>query len=227
LINYYENYSVNKESDWKERLGEDLNWTLSFDKYKESETTKHVHRLHPYKGKFIPQLVEYFLDEKTDNFKQQVYFRPGDIILDPFSGSGTTMIQASELGMHAIGIDVSAFNAMIGNSKVSKYDLSDIQNETKRITDALKKFLVNTNTIEFETKLLEELYKFNSEYFPVPEYKYRLHNGDIDEKKFGAEKEKLFLPIYYELVKEYKIQLKQNKSLTFLDKWYSQHIREE
>ena len=55
----------------KERLGNDLNWALSFDQYREAETTKHVHRLHPYKGKFIPQLVEYFLDQHTDNFKKK------------------------------------------------------------------------------------------------------------------------------------------------------------
>jgi len=68
LENYYKSHYHTKENKWKRRLGNDLNWALSFSEYKESETTKHVHRLHPYKGKFIPQLVEYFLNFHTDEF---------------------------------------------------------------------------------------------------------------------------------------------------------------
>lgn len=56
LIRYYDSFNGRKEVQWKNSLGKDLNWALSFDQYKEAETTKHVHRLHPYKGKFIPQI---------------------------------------------------------------------------------------------------------------------------------------------------------------------------
>jgi hypothetical protein len=90
LIDYYENYQ--RETVYRKKLGNDLNWALSFEQYKESETTKHVHRLHPYKGKFIPQLVEYFLDNHNDDFKTETFFKPGDIVLDPFCGSGTTIV---------------------------------------------------------------------------------------------------------------------------------------
>ncbi len=72
LKNYYE--SLSKEKEWRKILGEDINWHLSFIKYKEAERTKHVHRLHPYKGKFIPQLVEYFLDSHTDEYKKEVNY---------------------------------------------------------------------------------------------------------------------------------------------------------
>ena len=86
LRRYYDSYNGKRELHWKKRLGKDLNWALSFDNLREKDTTKHVHRLHPYKGKFIPQLVEYFIDSHINDFKKEVYFKKGDIILDPFSG---------------------------------------------------------------------------------------------------------------------------------------------
>ena len=71
LKKYYDSYNGKREASWKKNLGDDLNWTLSFDNLREVDTTKHVHRLHPYKGKYIPQLVEYFIDTHTDDFKKK------------------------------------------------------------------------------------------------------------------------------------------------------------
>ena len=227
LRNYYNSFHGDRELSWKKKLGNDLNWHLSFDHLREKDTTKHVHRLHPYKGKFIPQLAEYFLDSHTDDFKKEVYFKKGDIVLDPFCGSGTALVQSNELGMHAIGIDISSFNALISNIKTDSYDLIALGRETQGITRELAKFIVDSNTVKFEAKLAEQLAVFNNKYFPSPDYKYKLEKGKINEDQYGRDKEKEFLPIYKKLILEYDIKLSQKKNEGFLDKWYLQHVRSE
>ncbi|MBI3755955.1 MAG: hypothetical protein HY265_07335 [Deltaproteobacteria bacterium] len=110
---------------------------------------------------------------------------------------------------------------------MARYDMADIQNQISRISKTFKEFLSDSHTLEFEEKLLKELYRFNNKYFPVPDYKYKVKRGEINEDKYGAEKEKEFLPVYNKLVRDYNIKLRQDKADSFLDKWYSQHIREE
>ncbi|GMG95524.1 DNA methyltransferase [Tepidimicrobium xylanilyticum] len=192
LIKYYDSYLGKREINWKKQLGYDLNWELSFDNLKESDTTKHVHRLHPYKGKFIPQLVEYFLDDHIDDYKKEVYFRKGDIVLDPFCGSGTTLVQANELGIHAIGVDVSEFNAFISNAKIGKYDLQRIKRESDRILKMLSQRATALKILEFEEELSTRLSEFNSEYFPSPEFKRKVRNKEIDAKNMEGKKKKCF-----------------------------------
>ncbi len=104
---------------------------LGFHDVPEHQRTKHVHRLHPYLGKFIPQLVEWFLAR---------YFRPDDVILDPFMGSGTTLIQGNEMGMHTVGVDISPFNCLIAKVKAEKYDVAKAQREILDIERRVAEF---------------------------------------------------------------------------------------
>ncbi len=227
LKKYYESWRGKREIDWKKQLGDDLNWALSFDNLREKDTTKHVHRLHPYKGKYIPQLVEYFIDSHTDDFKKEVYFKTGDIVLDPFLGSGTTIIQALEMGIHSVGIDVSEFNCMIASCKATNYDHDYLQKAVKKMLSAIDTFEHDNRIQEFETELLAELAKFNNKYFPGSDFKYKINQGNFNEKKFSSEKEKEFLPTYQKLLKKYSVKLKQDKNESFLDTWFMDNVRKE
>lgn len=109
----------------------------------ERERTKHVHRLHPYLGKFVPQLVEIFLRK---------YFKSGQTILDPFCGSGTTLVQANELGINSIGADISAFNVLLCRVKTAKYDIDIVQ---KEILDILEKVRSATKKNDRQLRLIE------------------------------------------------------------------------
>lgn len=111
----------------------------------ERERTKHVHRLHPYLGKFIPQLVEIFLRK---------YFAPGHTVLDPFAGSGTTLVQANELGINSVGYDISAFNVILMRAKTRRYDMKQVKNE---ILDILQRVENVSRVDEYQPTLWKVL----------------------------------------------------------------------
>lgn len=232
LKEYYDEFVVKKQEAWKKRLGEDLNWNLSFAHLRESDTTKHVHRLHPYKGKFIPQLVEYFLNSHINTFKKKVFFKPGNIILDPFMGSGTTLIQSSELGMHSIGIDVSEFNCLMSKVKLDDYDIFKLNYTTKNLLSQTKLFSNETFDDSFDDELKERLNEFNKKHFPNPEFKNKVKKEKINEKEYGKEKLKQFLKendkFFEKNGTKDKSNLYNEKDMnTFLSKWFSKRVRQE
>jgi len=94
----------------------DLSW--SEEALPQVQRTKHVHSLHPYLGKFIPQIVEVFL---------QRYFKPGQRLYDPFVGSGTTLVEANAFGASAVGCDISAFNCLLAQVKTRQYSLGSLE----------------------------------------------------------------------------------------------------
>jgi hypothetical protein len=106
----------------------DLELSWSERELPERERTKHVHRLHPYLGKFIPQLVEELLRRHVP---------PGGSVLDPFAGSGTTLVQSLESGHPATGTDLAAFNCLLMRVKTARYNLFTLEHDLR---DALARF---------------------------------------------------------------------------------------
>jgi len=107
-------------------LDVELSW--SERELPERERTKHVHRLHPYLGKFIPQLVEELIRR---------HVAKGGRVLDPFAGSGTTLVQALESGMNATGVDLAAFNCLLMRVKTRSHNPFMLEHDLR---DALARF---------------------------------------------------------------------------------------
>jgi DNA methylase len=107
----------------------DLSW--SERDLPERERTKHVHRLHPYLGKFVPQLVEALLERHLPRARH---------VLDPFAGSGTTLVQALESRRDATGVDVAAFNCLLMRVKTAEHNLFTLERELRDSLRRLERF---------------------------------------------------------------------------------------
>src|SRR5213593_4237083 len=117
----------------QDALYADIDLALSWSERElpERERTRHVHRLHPYLGKFIPQLVEAMLER---------YVPSGGRVLDPFAGSGTTLVQALESGYDAAGVDIAGFNALLMRVKTGRYDLPALECELRDVREHVAAF---------------------------------------------------------------------------------------
>lgn len=72
-----------------------------------------THWFYPYKGKFHPQMIRALLGI--------IGLGPGDTVLDPFIGSGTTAVEAQLLGINCIGVDISPLCCLISRVKTQSW----------------------------------------------------------------------------------------------------------
>lgn len=85
---------------------EQLNWD-----FVNANTGYLTHSIHPYPAKFIPQIPNMLIQELSSF---------GETILDPFCGSGTSLVEARRLGRHAMGVDANPLACLISRAKASQ-----------------------------------------------------------------------------------------------------------
>lgn len=93
------------------------------------DQTSMTHGLHKYPAKFFPELPRWFISR---------YSKKGDFILDPFTGSGTTNVEALLLQRHSVGIDADPFSQYLSKVKTTPVD----EKELLKTKDRLIEFIV-------------------------------------------------------------------------------------
>lgn len=89
-----------------------------------------AHGIHEYKGKFNPQIAKAILNILD--------IPVGGRVLDPFCGSGTSLLECAHLGMKAVGTDINPLAVFIANAKLRALTIPAAQLH-KALVAALKK----------------------------------------------------------------------------------------
>jgi site-specific DNA-methyltransferase (cytosine-N4-specific) len=90
---------------------------LIFD-FDGADTSYLTHSLHPYPAKFPPQLPKTILKR---------FSKVGETVLDPFCGSGTTLVEAKLQGINAIGVDVNSLFCLLSKVKSTPLKVDQIK----------------------------------------------------------------------------------------------------
>ncbi|NKQ34956.1 MAG: MerR family DNA-binding transcriptional regulator [Chloroflexi bacterium] len=78
--------------------------------FADASTSYLTHAIHPYPAKYIPQIPKALIRELASI---------GDTVLDPFCGSGTTLVEALRLECNAVGIDANPLACLISRAKTT------------------------------------------------------------------------------------------------------------
>lgn len=89
---------------------------------------KPVYRWHGYKHSFSKDLV--------DNLINEFELSEGSWVLDPYVGSGTTLLACKEKRIKGIGYDISPFAVFLTNTKLDNYNKTEL---IKSLQNILKK----------------------------------------------------------------------------------------
>ena len=119
-------------------------------------------RWYRYKEGYSLELVKKIIREYNNN--------PEGTILDPFLGSGSTILAANEMGLRGIGFEVNPFSYNLANAKLKNY------------------------TIEFCTEF-ENIIKDITIDKKIPNVEYKLPNLSISKKVFNSNVEEIMMSI--------------------------------
>ncbi|MBI5682221.1 MAG: hypothetical protein HZC45_03490 [Deltaproteobacteria bacterium] len=102
-----------------------IDYSWSFSDKTRKDTAYITHGYHRYPAKFIPQIVSRLAEKYTSK---------GDLIVDPFGGCGTTLVESKVMGRLSIGVDINPVAVLITKAKITPIDPKKVE----RVFTALK-----------------------------------------------------------------------------------------
>lgn len=124
---------------------ESVDWEFS-----EADTQYLTHNIHRYSGKFIPQIASTAIHLLTNE---------DDTILDPYMGSGTTLLESQLKKRHSIGIDLNPLAVLIAQGKNCLIDESDFIYLSEDFIENLNSILEKNQLTLFTTNIDEKINK--------------------------------------------------------------------
>jgi 16S rRNA G966 N2-methylase RsmD len=110
-----------------------------------------THQMFRFPAKFHPPIARQLILDHTSE---------GDVVCDPFCGSGTLLVEAAVTGRSAVGVDVDPLSVFLSRVKSSKVDMDALRSAAEVLTDALRPLKR-----------------------PPAEYRQRVHD-DLDETEY-------------------------------------------
>lgn len=96
--------------------------------FRTADTKEYTHCFHAYPAMMIPQIARKLLNQ---------YGVEGEWLLDPYCGTGTSLVEASLFGMHSVGCDINPLVRLIAKAKLTPIPLKTLDSELKKLNDAL------------------------------------------------------------------------------------------
>ena len=134
-----------------------IDYSWSFSDKTRKDTAYITHGYHRYPAKFIPQIVSRLAEK---------YTKEGDLIVDPFGGCGTTLVESKIMGRSSVGVDINPVAVLITKAKITPI-------EPQKMEKAFIALKVKLDTYNKDTKVKAPEHE-RIDYWFKPEEKRKL-----------------------------------------------------
>lgn len=137
--------------------------------------------IHPFPARMPSSVVEHLVEELT---------RPGETVLDPMAGSGTTLVVAAQMGRRAIGFDRDPLAVLLARTATQGFDRKRIQDLERQVLERAQELFAIIRLPEARRKLPREDQNFLGYWFPSRSQKQLFAlAGAIEELDDGADRD--------------------------------------